>query len=1262
MVNIFSWSHRQIITLAIHAPLGVALFCAIGGGSALSADLTVGDAYVRGSEDGQTWTIGTRAVQMDFECRGGKFRWTSFQNRLVDPPREYVDMKTAETPFALDTPEGTHQWRLESGTTRLVSAGGRPALELDLTLTRQTLRAQMHVLAFPGTSVVREWLVIENTGPSPFVIDPQLLLLRLRSEDATSFTHYWMNGGNPTAVMGMMNRGPITAQYHRSIDTEATQKYVPWMGLQRKSDPGDGWFLALEYLGSWRLSVDHDSAGPISVVARIPPTDFKAVASGERLELPPVTIGVFHRDLDDMTVRVYDWQYQYLWDYTNADYYARPKWAVPWVISSPNLQEQFAARLAGLDMDGADLMRSTGFEMLWDDAGWSVSPVTPDGSYGSVFRLTYDGPDFSETLRYLGKMRMNWLLWFGGWPSAGLMETKVGSWGNFEWRTDAIRFPNFASDLRFREQVTRFLTAHPQCSFHTCSGGSTYSHTFDIQRYANTNYFSDFGRGPLTNYYFSYLEPPDKWTDLIEPISTSGRYARDTARQQLTMVPMWYLYPSEADLEMLRRDLELYRYLLAEGVAGRWSYAFHPVIKGDLDFFYCQRTSYDRSKACIILKHRTEGEVTILPRGLLPEHKYLVGFDSTPVTTLRTGADLMANGILIKNQAPGELIYLGLRNRPRSGQDKVAPKGPGRVFMRRETNIGHSGVALYWSPGSDDKWISYYEIQRGSKVLGKASQGNYYFDHSLGWDVGAEYSVRTVDGDGNVSGWTGAQPLADEPLIAAVLGGHFSERGREGWSAETTTDGHTFEPMRFVPPEKPTAGDMSGTPIQPGGVEGYWEGAGRARIGRGWQQASTSAACVRTWTAPRAGTVRIVGRAMKEYYRQNKGAPLRVRILHGDSPVWPKDSWTVVPLGNLSGTTHDFTLKVARGDAVRFVLDRGKSPEDDIIAWMPRIIYVGEKPANLAAGVVRIACGAGNPYRDSSGNQWSADSFYKSGKPVRTMAAIEGALPAPSDQALYQAGREGRDFTYSIPVPAGLYTVRLKFAESKYQWSSQRAMNLSINGQQVLRDFDVCQAAAGPRRAHDRVFRDLVPDAEGRLVLHFAGGFNPLQESDQATVQAIEVLPQLKPTERIDVGADAEFVDWNSFVWSADAHFTGGHVIRSNAPVSQASPTLYDQELYQTARSGQSFSYSIHVPPGLYTVHLKFAELWLKEPGQRPMNIDINGRRVRNSWDPASAAGRVGMAADIREEDVAPDEHGHIIINVSATGNNEAILQAIEIE
>jgi hypothetical protein len=75
------------------------------------------------------------------------------------------------------------------------------------------------------------------------------------------------------------------------------------------------------------------------------------------------------------------------------------------------------------------------------------------------------------------------------------------------------------------------------------SGGSTFSHTFDIQRYANTNYFSDGGRGPQTNYYFSYIEPPDKWVDIIEPWNSKGAYRAATARKTLTMVPFWGLRP-----------------------------------------------------------------------------------------------------------------------------------------------------------------------------------------------------------------------------------------------------------------------------------------------------------------------------------------------------------------------------------------------------------------------------------------------------------------------------------------------------------------------------------------------------------------------------------------------------------------------------------------------------------------------------------------------------------------------------------------------
>jgi hypothetical protein len=1162
---------------------------------------------------------------------------------------------------AVALPEGHDRWAVESGTIRQVAVGGRPAVELDLVLNRDGLRAYLFVQAYPGTSILRQWVEFENTTAAALTLaSPTSLSLGLRRDAASPVTNYWMYGGTSRPNQGLLESAEAAETYHRALLGDRTDNYVPWMALTGQT-PAEGLFVTLDTLGTWTLGVDY-GGGQGVMSASFPALKDYPLAAGERLRLPLVTLGVFDGDLDDMGRRVYDWQYEYLWDFTNSDYYARTKWTTAWFFCSRNLQEQFAARLAGLDMD-ADLMRTMGMEMLWDDAGWSKYPKWPiEDSYSVVFSPTYEGPDYAETLRYLDKMDMQWLLWMAGRPSAGLLDTKVGSWGNFQWRTDGFGRFGLKADHAIREQIEHFLEANPRCSFHTCCGGSRYAHQFEIQRYADVNYLSDMGRGDETNHYFSYLELPDKWLDIIGELLEPGyKYNPATGPSLLTMAPGWYMRADAPDQEKLRRLMEIYRYLRQEGVAGRWSHMLHPTVKGDKEFYYDQRVSYDGKKACIILKHPAKGEVTLYPKGLLPTHHYEIDYEVAKVRSIRSGADLMANGIVLTDTAPGELIYLGLPDMPGLGHDMGKVKAPGRAFVRRETNIGHSGVGIYWSGGSEDRWISYYEVKRGEEIVGKASVGTYYFDHAPGWNAEAAYAVRAVDGNGKPSDWVAATALGGGTDVYAALGGHFPEAGRDGWSAETSADGSTYAGMTWVAPAKSPAGDGGGTPNQVGGVEGYWEGAGLARVGRGWQQASPEAACVRTWTAPKAGTVKVVGRAMKECYRQAMGAPLRVRMLHGDKQVWPEQGWAEVPLNNLQGVMHNVSLDVAAGDTIRFVLDRGTSPDTDIVAWMPRIVYTHDE-ATEGGSCVRILCGAKEPYTDRTGNVWSADSFFARGEAVSTQATVVNALPTLDDTALYQRGRTGHDFAYAIPVTPGLYTLRLKFAETQYAWSFERPFNLSINGRRVLENFDICHAARGSHRACERVFRNLVPDANGKLLLHFTGGFEPMRKTDEVIVQAIEVLPETRPVVRIDAGAESNFIDWNGFVWSADSLFDGGTILRADAPVSQASPTLYDQALYQTARCGKTLSYSVPVSPGVYAVHLKFAELWHTEAGQRPMNIEINGRTAREHWDPAEAAGQVGMAADIRVEDVTPDKNGKITIRVTAVGSNEAVLQGIEIE
>ncbi|MHB8865277.1 MAG: malectin domain-containing carbohydrate-binding protein [Pirellulaceae bacterium] len=1282
---------------------GVVLLSAMDTAHAENAHVTVGDAYIQSAADETRWSIGTRCVEQVFEWADGQFRLMSYRNQCGQPAIEYVDQDSACAPFSLDIDSFTggqpltndfSAWKLESAKALQVDVGGRPAAQLNCILTRGEIRVDFHVLAFPGTAILRQWLEIENCGAQSVVLaSPVSACWRLRSDENLSYTHSWMQGGHAAPNQGQLERAPITKPYSRTLECNGTSEFVPWTALHRSEGSRDGWFMALEYLGRWSLAVNQAATGPLTATAFLPELKSCTLAAGQRLELPWVTLGVFRDGLDNMAASLYDWQYAYLWDYTNNDYYARSRCTAWWFYCSQNLQEQFTARLASLDMNTSDAMRTMGYEILWDDAGWSSYPGhgLPPDAYGSVFSQTYEGPDFSQTQQYLHKTGMRWLLWFAGRPSAGVLDSKIGAWGDFEWRTDGVAFPNMTADKSFRAEVERFLDVHPASSFHTCSGGSTYAHTFEIGgRYSSYNYLSDAGRGPNVNHYFSYLEPPDRWGDILVSLASiygrkdgstatmaevlaarAGampkpedlRYVRDSGRGMLTAVPSpyWGRLPAE-DGEWARTDMELFRFFRCEGLAGRWSYVFHPAVEGDQEYYYFQRTSHDRRKACIILTHRAENPVAIYPRGLLPECRYVIGFDSMHTVVERTGADLMSHGIAIEDQKPGELVYLNLPNRPGSGQDHVPPQSPGRVLVCRETNIGHSGIGVYWSPGMDNNWISYYEVRRGETIVDKVAIGNYYFDHAAGWEGRHEYSVRTVDGDGNASRWTVAEPTKDEPLTFASLGGHFDCPGRDGWSQETTVDHRVFTPMTWVPPANNPAADFGGTPNQPGGVEGYWEGPGGSRVGRGWQQASNTEDCIRAWTAPRTGTVYITGRAMREYYHRAQGGPLRVRIQSGQRQIWPEADWATVAADDLTGAAHDIKLDVTAGDTLRFVLDEGSIPEHDLIAWMPRIVYDEVNSPRLAPVTVRILCGSQSSYADHCGNVWTADQHFAGGAPVSTTETIEDASPTSHDQTLYQHGRAGKEFMYAISVPAGRYAVRLKFAESTHRWMFERPINLDINGQRMLSDFDIVQAAQGPKRAVERAFRNILPNAEGKITLRFVMGQNPLGTCDDAMVQAIEILPEQNLAIRVNAGSNDEFIDWNSCPWAADGQLTGQSSVQSASPVVHASPTLYDQQLYRTARCGRNFRYTLAAPPGLYGMHLKFAELWLSQPGERPMDIAINGRLVRKSWDPATAAGCIGMAVDLRFDNITPDQEGHIVIDLAATGAHDAILQAIEIE
>jgi hypothetical protein len=106
----------------------------------------------------------------------------------------------------------------------------------------------------------------------------------------------------------------------------------------------------------------------------------------------------------------------------------------------------------------------------------------------------------------------------------------------------------------------------------------------------------------------------------------------------------------------------------------------------------------------------------------------------------------------------------------------------------------------------------------------------------------------------------------------------------------------------------------------------------------------------------------------------------------------------------------------------------------------------------------------------------------------------------PAPQAVYQSNRYGT-FSYAIPsLTAGkTYTVRLHFAETYWTAAGQRTFNVSINGQQVLTNFDIIGTAGAANKAVVQQFT-ATASSSGTITIQF------ITVKDNAQVNGIEII------------------------------------------------------------------------------------------------------------------------------------------------------------
>jgi hypothetical protein len=158
-----------------------------------------------------------------------------------------------------------------------------------------------------------------------------------------------------------------------------------------------------------------------------------------------------------------------------------------------------------------------------------------------------------------------------------------------------------------------------------------------------------------------------------------------------------------------------------------------------------------------------------------------------------------------------------------------------------------------------------------------------------------------------------------------------------------------------------------------------------------------------------------------------------------------------------------------------------------------------------APGPVSINAGG------SATGTFVTDAGFSGGSAISNWTgAVDTILvPNPAPQAVYQSERYGA-FSYAVSgLSAGSpYTVRLHFTEDWETAAGKRIENVSINGTQVLSNFDIFSATGAQHKAIAKTF-SATADVNGQIAISFAAA-NGSPDSN-AKVDGVEVLAVSSP-------------------------------------------------------------------------------------------------------------------------------------------------------
>ncbi len=199
----------------------------------------------------------------------------------------------------------------------------------------------------------------------------------------------------------------------------------------------------------------------------------------------------------------------------------------------------------------------------------------------------------------------------------------------------------------------------------------------------------------------------------------------------------------------------------------------------------------------------------------------------------------------------------------------------------------------------------------------------------------------------------------------------------------------------------------------------------------------------------------------------------------------------------ISQGVHQF-LKKQNVPHIWHVDGNGHDPTEwaNNLYYFVQHIFKGDTPkvSNSSAEsklVIRVACGADQPYTDKDGNLWLPDQVDAPGASLEPLDGMtieryeQYEVPDVAFPEIFRRERYSMS-AYEFNLPNGKYTVRLHFAETftGITGVGDRIYSFAVQGQEPVKDFDIYKEAGGPYKALQFEYKG-VEVTDGKLKITF---------------------------------------------------------------------------------------------------------------------------------------------------------------------------------